>query len=287
LHNEIQAFQNEIESILSDIEQYSGKILKDQSLQNRLRELFVTWNLSLKPSIASFVNQKEPIAQVDKLLEMVARDSGKRIHKHMFRNPLKNVLKILNVIYIEIVRTTSGSQNFQPQTSLRVFEEIPDLPDNFIPNALLGWKSKIKEFLKKYPFDQNVFIMIRYANQSANLIEQITMKIKTIDIDGRNLYPIVAKDYKITDDLNNPVACLLCCRYGIAVFDSALANPEFNPNVAYELAIMHFLKRQCLILKESSIKTMPADILHKLYEPFSSVSEAGEKVARWLTEVIS
>lgn len=129
--------------------------------------------------------------------------------------------------------------------------------------------------------------MIRYANQSANLLEQIVTKIKTIDIDGRNLYPIVAKDHKLTDDLNNPVACLLCCRYGIAVFDSALENPEFNPNGAYELAIMHFLKRQCLILKESSIETMPADILHKLYEPFSSVSEAGEKIARWLTEVIS
>ncbi len=285
--NEIQAFRNEIESILSDIEQYSGKILKDQFLKNRIRELFVTWNRSLKSPIASFVKQKEPIAQVDKLLEMAARDSEKRINKQKFRNPLKNTLKILNVIYIETVRATSDSQNPQLQTSLRVFEEIPDLPDDFIPNALLGWKSKIKEFLKKYPFDQNIFIMIRYANQSAKLLDQIATKIKTIDIDGRKLYPVVAKDHKITDDLNNPIACLLCCRYGIAVFDSVSANPEFNPNVAYELGIMHFLKRQCLILKESSIETMPADILHKLYEPFSSVSEAGEKAAGWLTETIS
>ena len=287
MHNEIQAFRNEIESILLDIERCDGKILKDQSLQNRIRELFVTWSRSLKPSIASFVTQEKPITQVDKLLEVAARDSGKRTNKDKFKDLLKKIHKILNDIYIEAVRTASCLQPIQSQTSLRVFEEIPDLPDNLIPNALLGWKSKIKEFLKKYPFDQNVFVMIRYANQSAGLLEQIITKTKTIDIDGRNLYPIVAKDHKITDDLNNPVACLLCCRYGISVFDSVSKYPEFNPNVAYELGIMHFLKRQCLILKESSINIMPADILHKLYEPFSSVNEAGEKVERWLTEVIS
>lgn len=287
MHNEIKAFRNEIKSILLDIEQCDRKILKDQSLQDRIRELFVTWSLSLKPSIAFSVNQKKTIPQVDKLLEVAARDSGKRINKNKFKNLLNKILKMLDNIYIETVRATSYLQNVQSQASLRVFEEIPDLPDNLIPNALLGWKSRIKEFLKEYPFDQNVFIMIRYANQSSNLLEQIITKTKMIDIDGRNLHPIVAKDHKITDDLNNPVACLLCCRYGIAVFDSISGNPEFNPNVAYELGVMHFLKRQCLILKESSIKIMPADILHKLYESFSSVNEAGEKVEMWLTEVTS
>ena len=77
-------------------------------------------------------------------------------------------------------------------------------------------------------------------------------------------------------------ACLLCCRYGIAIFDIAEEQPEFNPNVTYELGMMHLLQRECLIFKSSLIKTMPTDILQKIYVPFSSPDEAADKVDVWL-----
>ncbi|HLG28597.1 MAG TPA: hypothetical protein VI387_00180, partial [Candidatus Brocadiales bacterium] len=157
--------------------------------------------------------------------------------------------------------------------------------DDYIPKALLGWKSKIKEFLRKHPFDQNVFIMVRYAEQSADILQKVVTCIKDTEIDGKNFFPVVAKDHKITDDLYNPIACLLCCRYGVAVFDSVSPMPQFNPNIAYELGMMHFLKRECLILKASSIETMPSDILQKIYEPFSSGDEAAKNVEIWLSVI--
>ena len=58
-----------------------------------------------------------------------------------------------------------------------------------------------------------------------------------------------------------------------------------NPNVVYELSIMHFLKRPCVILKHSKLKTMPAHILAMLYESYSSQNEAVLKLGEWWERV--
>ena len=241
-------------------------------MEERIRQSFITWS-RLKARIESSSGQSAKVTQVDNLLEIAARNSGRRIQKAKFRAQLRGANKILTAIYFDAVRTG------QPIRVQRLFEEIPDLPDNLIPKALVGWKSKVKEFLKRNPFDQNVFVMVRYASQSAGLLARITAQISAVgDTDEKKFFPVVAKDHSITDDLYNPIACLLCCRYGVAVFDSAEKHPDFNPNVAYELGMMHLLGRECLILKSSAIKTMPADILQKIYMPFSSPDEAAEKV---------
>lgn len=282
----IEAFKNEVDSIISEMEKVEGKILKNPSLEERVRQLLVTWSRALKPTLISSGAQSGHIGQVDNLLGIAARNAGRRIHKKKFLEQLKKVRKILmSKIYIDIATSLSQIPPIEAGVGLRVFEEIPDLPDDFIPKALLGWKIKIKEFLKKHPFDQNVFIMVRYADESTGIREKIVNSIRTTEIDGKKFFPVVAKDHKITDDLYNPIACLLCCRYGVAIFDSASPMPEFNPNIAYELGVMHFLKRECLILKESSIKAMPSDILQKLYESFSSADNAGELVQNWLRAI--
>jgi len=160
--------------------------------------------------------------------------------------------------------------------------EIPDLPSNLMPKALLGWNSKMASFLDKHPFDKNIFVIARYAGKTEPVIRQAMETIRGFNECDKTFAPIIARDHKITDDLYNPIACLLCCRFGVAIFDSVSALPAVNPNVAYELGMMHLLGRTCLILKDSKLTTMPSDILQKLYEPYSSTAEAGQKIAKWL-----
>ena len=66
------------------------------------------------------------------------------------------------------------------------------------------------------------------------------VKQELIDLD---LNPVIARDHNLTDDLNNPIACLLCCSFGVAIFGRAEATQMHNPNVVYELGMMHLLKR--------------------------------------------
>jgi len=274
--DEIKIFRTEIDSIIADIAQLKGKTLNDSNVEERIRQSFITWS-HLKARIESSGVPPARVAQANNLLEIAARNSGRRIQKAKFRDQLRKANKILTAIYFDAVREE------KPLGVQRILGEIPDLPDDLIPKGLVGWISKIRDFLKKYPFDQNVFVMIRYANQSAEMLEKVTTRIRAMDdADGRNFFPVVAKDHGITDNLDNPIACLLCCRYGVVVFDTVEEQPEFNPNVTYELGMMHLLQRECLILKSSSIKTMPADILQKIYKPFSSPDEAADKVEVWL-----
>lgn len=86
----------------------------------------------------------------------------------------------------------------------------------------------------------------------------------------------------MTDDLYNPVACLLCCSRGIAIFDKPEPREIFNPNVAYELGILHLLARPCLILKHSSLKALQTDILMKLYTPYTKPSEVADVIKHWI-----
>lgn len=280
---EIQAFSREIDAIVGDISQIKVKTLRNQDIEDRIRQLFVTWSRTLKPRVESSGVVAGKISQLDSILEIAARKSGKRIDKNIFRNKLKDAQKILNIIIVDLALLLPyEGQQLGVKVRSNVIEEIPDLPDDFIPNSIVGWKSNIKKFLSDHPFDQNVFIMIRYAKASSMLLQEIAKKVSEVDIEGRKFFPVIAKDHRITDDLYNPIACLLCCRYGIAVFDSIPKDTDFNPNVAYELGTLHFLKRKCLILKHSKIKTLPSDILQKLYDPFANAEEATAGVDQWL-----
>ena len=100
-----------------------------------------------------------------------------------------------------------------------------------------------------------------------------------------NVNAILASEHNLTDDLYNPIACLLSCSKEIAVFDEAEADQEFNPNVAYELGILHILGRDCLILKHESLKTLHTDILMKLYREYQTLEDAQAQLQDWINIV--
>ncbi len=132
------------------------------------------------------------------------------------------------------------------------------------------------KFLLENNYDHNVFIMVAYRPRLANLIRTVANGLTEL-----GLNPIVARDHQLTDDLYNPIACLLCCRYGVAIFDRAEAGQVHNSNIVYELAMMQTLKRPCVILKHSSVKSMPSDFLHKLYESYEEPANAMKRITDW------
>jgi len=134
----------------------------------------------------------------------------------------------------------------------------------------------MRNFLKENSFDRNIFIMISYRPQLRLLLKRLEKTL--VDL---GLNPVVAKDRSITDDLYNPIACLLCCSYGVAVFDTPQVSQVHNPNVVYELGMMQLLKRPCVILKRNTLRRMPTDLLSKLYENYSSVETAAKQLKRW------
>ncbi|MDP2690097.1 MAG: hypothetical protein Q8P48_08305, partial [Deltaproteobacteria bacterium] len=117
----------------------------------------------------------------------------------------------------------------------------------------------------------------RYRDRNEALIKAIKSILSKTGHHG-----ILASDHKLTDDLYNPIACLLCCSKGIAIFDEAETEEKFNPNVAYELGMLHLLGRPCLILKHQSLRTLQTDILMKLYSEYTTVVEARSHAQDWI-----
>jgi len=119
--------------------------------------------------------------------------------------------------------------------------------------SLVGHKQKILEKLNKYKYEKNIFLMMKF--RSTNNEAYLYMK-ELIEKNGYNCVRADQKEWKITDDVYNPLAVLYCCKYGIALFDEAENGVHYNPNVSYELGIMHYQKKECLILKHKDLTVM-------------------------------
>jgi hypothetical protein len=93
--------------------------------------------------------------------------------------------------------------------------------------------------------------MIRYRKRNQEIIKAIKKALG-----AKNLHAIIASEHELTDGLYNPMACLLCCSRGIAVFNRPEPAEKLNPNVAYELGMLHLLGRKCLILKHWKLQSL-------------------------------
>jgi hypothetical protein len=215
--------------------------------------------------------------KLDDELERIAALTTKYKQTSEYKQRLSNATRLANSLVLVLPpASASGAGRHATQDALFI-PAIPDLPLALVPNAILGWRREIEAFVAAHPFDQSVFIMIRYRDRNERLIDEIKSALDTHGYNG-----ILAADHRLTDDLYNPIACLLCCARGIAVFDAPEAAQAFNPNVAYELGMMHLLGRECRILKHNSLKVLHTDILMKLYQPFGSLADARGIVESWV-----
>jgi hypothetical protein len=151
-----------------------------------------------------------------------------------------------------------------------------------IMKPLVGFREEIKRQLAEFPFEKNVFLMMRFRSTNQDLSDFIIETLKEAKLNGVRADH---SDWNITNNVYNPVAVLYCCKYGIALFDEVETNQAYNANVIYELGMMHCLRRECLILKNDSLPAVPFDLIKDLYMPYKGELAARANVRKWMHRI--
>jgi hypothetical protein len=274
----LRNFLKEVSAILAALRRSPRNSQISRAVILRIQELAATWAGNVRPGLAAIGVPPEVLARTDRLTYDVARLITSSSDRNKLHSAVGTLWKALHEqILLEVARIPLGRQAAAAAPApAALFPEISDLPNQLVPRPLQGWSEPIKKFLRANPFGKNVFVMVSYRAALQSLIEDVEKKLTAL-----NLNPIVARDHALTNDLYNPIACLLCCSYGVAIFDRAETSQMHNPNVVYELGMMQLLKRPCVILKHTKLKKMPTDLLSMLYEDYSSRKEAVQKLAAW------
>jgi len=277
----LEALRNllrEVSAILSALRSAEANSTPNRALLERSREAAVAWSVNVRSGLAAIGVPKEVLERADTVTYFLAGLTSGTPNGAQLLAAVDSVFQVLHgQVLLEFAKIPEGVKAALPAPGPGLlFPEISDLPNELVPNSVLGWSKHIKTFLRANPFDNNVFVMVAYRAKLEDLISAVKKKLVQLDLN-----PVLARDHQLTNDLYNPVACLLCCSYGVAIFDRAETAQMHNPNVVYELSMMHLLKRPCVILKHSKLKKMPADILSMLYEDYSSQREAVRKLGDW------
>lgn len=272
---EFETFRAELRSLDGALTRGRGKTVRDDALRERFRTLFRVWVSAVQPSIRLQLQSTRDFFKLSAEVEKLARLASKFKPVAEYRRRVRTALQLADTLVLLLPAESTHPPTSAARSDL-FLAGIPDLPNALVPNAIVGWRSRLEAFLNEHPFDKSVFIMIRYRQRNKPIIRSIKSALE-----NRGLFGVLASEHALTDDLYNPIACLLCCSRGIVVFDRAEQNQVFNPNVAYELGMLHLLGRRCLILKYKGLQTLQTDILMKLYMPFNGAADVRRLVAEW------
>lgn len=147
---------------------------------------------------------------------------------------------------------------------------------------LVGFQDDIRNQLAKFPFEKNVFLMMKFRKENKSLSDYI---IKHLAAAGLRGVRADQPKWNITKNVYNPIAVLYCCKYGIALFDEAEEDQAYNPNVIYELGFMHSLGRDCIILRSDSLPPVPFDLIKDLYMPYGGKIAVRTNIQIWLQQI--
>lgn len=193
--------------------------------------------------------------------------------------------------YDEIIINNSNKNDFQRliDNLIMKYNKVPANVIKLTPNqqiylmpSLVGYKDEMITRLNKYPYEKNIFLMMKFRKKNELVFKFIS---KTIEEKGFNCVRADQKEWNITNNVHNPIAVLHCCKYGIALFDKPEEGNNFSPNVAYELGMMHLMKKNCLILRHSSLPSMPFDLIKDLHKEYDEDLQLEEIVKSWLDQL--
>jgi thiol-disulfide isomerase/thioredoxin len=147
--------------------------------------------------------------------------------------------------------------------------EPPMLNENSVPIEI---QESLARFKKDYPDSSKVaFIMMQFGKSQshANILSEIRLALNYAKYEG-----VRADDRIYHDDkYYNILTYLHGCGFGIAVFEF-IEEKSFNPNVSLELGYLLALNKNVCLLKETSLQTLPSDLVGKLYKEFDANSES-------------
>ena len=166
----------------------------------------------------------------------------------------------------------------------RMAGDLITVPGGSFPiiKALVGFRTDIEKQISKYPYETNVFLMMRFRRKNKALSDFIIKTLLEAGLLGVRADQAV---WNLTNNVYNPIAVLYCCKYGIALFDEAETNQAYNPNVIYELGMMHCLGRECLILRDDSLPAIPFDLIKDLSMPYKGELALRTNIQRWLQRI--
>lgn len=119
----------------------------------------------------------------------------------------------------------------------------------------------------------------RFHNEIYDNIQKILLKRDIV---------VLRADYKEyhSDLYYNILSYIYAADFGIAVFER-IDDDLFNPNVAFEVGFMFALNKKVCLLKEKTLRSLPTDIVGKLYRIFdlNSLEDSLEKsLNKWIDD---
>jgi hypothetical protein len=271
----LRGFIKECESVAGQIGKGRGDLSPDSPLAGRVHELLQSWYTTIEPALRTAGISTTFLIDAGTELITLSQLTGQPQSKKSYANTFRRLQQVLSS---QIQPQARALPAFVPSPAgpTSLIPEIPDLPNSLIPNSLIGWIPKMRQLLAQSAYGNNVFVMVSYSEELGPLIDKIKNTLIRLELN-----PIVARDKIITNNLDNPIACLLCCSYGVAIFHKSQKGQKHNPNVTYELGMTHLLKKPCVILKHKQLNKMPSDILAHLYEDYGTEKEACTKLKKW------
>jgi len=159
---------------------------------------------------------------------------------------------------------------------------IPDEARFELITPLVGFKHEIERRLKRFPYSENVFLMMKFRASNAELGDFILESLRSHGLRGVRADQ---DDWNITRNVYNPIAVLYCCKYGIALFDEPEPDQAYSANVAYELGMMHCQNKDCLILKHATLPAVPFDLIKDLYTRYDKDLSVKKHIASWIRQI--
>ena len=153
-----------------------------------------------------------------------------------------------------------------------------------LPAPLIGFREQIVRKMDTHPFDKNVFLMMKFRGEKNYRVYQYIKK--ALQSHGLNCVRADEPYWDITRNTYNPIAVLYCCKFGIALFDEPEPGNDYSPNVAYELGMMHSQNKECLVLRNASIASVPFDLAKELYVDYRDNLELEEILEQWAGKIL-
>jgi len=167
VHEALRNLNKEINAIIRSLRNAPQNIPPNSFIVERILDLVLTWSAGVRPSLAVMTVPREVLSRADQVTSRAARLTAKTTPKKMYLSVLHALRRVLmEQVLLEVALIPPAMQipATTPETEY-LFPEISDLPNQLVPNALQGWADPIRRFLRKYPFDKNVFVMVSYRSE--------------------------------------------------------------------------------------------------------------------------
>jgi CheY-like chemotaxis protein len=238
--------------------------------QNRLEEL-------TKLGVDEIVDKSDAFRTVDgfdefakRVQELVSRAENQIINQANESELLKSIRALL----------IQEIEKYAPIKERTII--IPGEGQFELIKPLIGFKKEIESQLNRYPYNKNVFLMMKFRPSNIELSDFI---IESLHEKGLRGVRADHEDWNLTRNVYNPIAVLYCCKYGIALFDEPEPNQAYSANVAYELGMMHYQNKDCLILKHATLPSVPFDLIKDLHVQYDRDLTVRRIITSWIKQV--